>query len=190
MTILFTLYERHCATFGLAVVTVFSTTVTESHNVPPSFFPHRASHQLHLLIHHRSRYQPFDIPVERKFSNSYLSAMPICPLVYVSLQLNFLWLIYQSFIRELCLVEWVYPMSYRRVLRRKRHQGVAALVLGSKHLLRYTRMARSLMGVDWADTPRVARIWGIEIYIAVRGRLVTLTGSDSVSKEAQGQTFQ
>jgi len=36
MTILFTLYERHRATSGLAVVTVFSTTVTELYNVPPS----------------------------------------------------------------------------------------------------------------------------------------------------------
>jgi hypothetical protein len=39
MTILFTLYERHRATSGLAVVTVFlSTTVTELYNVPPSDF--------------------------------------------------------------------------------------------------------------------------------------------------------
>jgi hypothetical protein len=81
-------------------------------------------------------------------------------------------------------------MAYRRVLHRKRHRGEAALVLGSKRLLRYTRMARSSLGVNWADTPRVACIWGIEIYIAVRVRLVILTESDSVSKEAQGQTFR
>ena len=39
-----------------------------------------------------------------------------------------------SFTRELYLVVRIYPILYREVLRRGRHQGAAVLVLVSKHL--------------------------------------------------------